>query len=394
MELIKKYFETFTSDTTIRSYKSVLRLFFSQIYEDGELDDQVEKYVHDKRDHEEDIRQFFISINGFSPTTVRQYLNILKNFIEYLRSEEFPRRFIKDLLRRRKGTRPITDDRAPTTEELRSILSHLDLKGTALVLSLVSSGMRVGEALKINISDLDLDKNPVEVSIRAEYTKTGNKRLTFLSQEAKEHILQWLRVRESYMESSHKRNYGIPRNNSEDMRLFPFSESTARTMWNLALDKAGLGEKDPTTKYRKIRVHSLRKLFKTQLSMVEGAGEMPDGLLGHIDAYLRYSPQEYREFYLRAEYTVTIFGGADLKELAETQSEIRNLKDMTLEDHAQLLNLLKENQDLKRLVENLAERLGSLEGLRERIEELEDYVEIGVLRKVEKKLEASSMHAF
>jgi len=146
MELIEKYFGTFTSDTTIRSYKSVMRLFFSQIYEDGELDAQVEKYVHDKRDHEEDIRQFFISINSFSPTTVRQYLNILKNFFEYLRGEEFPRRFIKDLLRRRKGTRPITDDRAPTTEELRSILSHLDLKGTALVLSLVSSGMRVGEA--------------------------------------------------------------------------------------------------------------------------------------------------------------------------------------------------------------------------------------------------------
>ena len=39
------------------------------------------------------------------------------------------------------------------------------------------------------------------------------------------------------------------------------------------------------------------------------------------------------------------------------------------------------------MVENLAERLGSFEALKERIEELEDYVDIGVLRKQAGKIE-------
>lgn len=377
MSKLNKYFETFTSSTTIHSYESVLRRYFIFVYGEDNLRDSIDNYESEDRNYEEDLTQFFISINHFAPSTVRQYLNVVKNFIEYLSGEEISRKFIAGLLRRRKGSRPITEDRAPTKEELRSILSHLDLKGKALVLSLVSSGMCIGEALQIQIEDIDLDKNPVEISLRPEITKTGNRRTTFLSQEAKEHILQWLRVREAYIKSSHKRNFGRPREISNN-RLFPFSSSTARTMWGIALDKAGLGDRDPVTRYMKIRIHTLRKFFKTQLSKVEGAGEMPEALLGHIDAYLRYSPEDYQEFYSRAEYAVTIFGGADLRELAETRNTILDLKENQSRFSSQLINLLEDNQKLKERMEelNVVYDIASKERsqLSLRVEDLELYV--------------------
>jgi integrase len=360
MNVLDKYFETFTSPNTIYSYKSVLTRYFNLFYGAGDLEAHVEKYSHETRDHEEDVKQFFMHISSYSPTSIRQYLNVVKNFVEYLRGEEFPRRFIKDLLRRRKGSRPITEDRIPTKEELRSILSHLTLRGSTLIMTLLSSGMRIGEALKLKLNDIDLNKNPVEVSIRAEYTKTGNRRMTFLSTEAKEKIIQWLRMRNDYIFSSRKKHFTNARHD-KDLRLFPYSESTARDMWNLALDKAGLGEQDPQTKYRKLRLHCLRKYFRTQLSKVDNAGEMPEALLGHVDAYIRYSLDDYRDFYQRAEYAISIFGGADLEALSETQNEMRKLRDVIGKDHIQLLTLLEKMSSLEAQVKDLSERLKGAE---------------------------------
>lgn len=41
---------------------------------------------------------------------------------------------------------------------------------------------------------MDLDADPVKVSIRGEYTKTGNPRVTYISREAAEAIHEWLKV--------------------------------------------------------------------------------------------------------------------------------------------------------------------------------------------------------
>jgi len=51
-----------------------------------------------------------------------------------------------------------------------------------------------------------MTKNPLRVEIPAEYTKTGNSRIAFISSEAKETILQWLKVRDQYIVSSSGRS--------------------------------------------------------------------------------------------------------------------------------------------------------------------------------------------
>ncbi|MEM2027605.1 MAG: site-specific integrase [Candidatus Bathyarchaeia archaeon] len=92
----------------------------------------------------------------------------------------------------RKGSRALMLDKVPSNAELRQILNHMDAKGRSLFLVLASSGMRIGEALKLMVEDVDLASEPPRINIRGEYTKTGNPRIAFISSEAKETIQEWL----------------------------------------------------------------------------------------------------------------------------------------------------------------------------------------------------------
>ena len=72
--------------------------------------------------------------------------------------------------------------------------------------------MRIGEALQLELDDIDLDSDPAKISIRGEYTKSGDPRYTFISGETKEHILEWLKYRTEYLKSASKRSrYGKTR---------------------------------------------------------------------------------------------------------------------------------------------------------------------------------------
>ena len=67
----------------------------------------------------------------------------------------------------------------------------MPIHGKALTLILASSGMRVGESVRLKLSDIEFDRDPVRIKIRAKYTKTGKRRITFISPEAKEAVEEW-----------------------------------------------------------------------------------------------------------------------------------------------------------------------------------------------------------
>jgi len=155
------------------------------------------------------------------------------------------------------------------------IIQHMDLKGKALFLTLASSGMRIGESLSLTLNDIDLEHDPVSIQIRGENTKTGEQRFTFISSEAKEALIEWLKVRGAYMEQAHYKNAGFlacgfsgPRPNpEEDNRIFPFAMKTAQDTWRLAIKSAGLRERDPATGRYSLHIHQLRKFFRSQLAL-------------------------------------------------------------------------------------------------------------------------------
>jgi len=237
---------------------------------------------------------------------------------------------------------------------LKKILTHLDLKGKAFVITLASTGMRIGELLQVKLSDVDLTTIPGELIVRGEGSKSGDTRTVFLSSEAKELVVEWLKIRDRYLESAKNRNKGLVESaigkekSVEDDRLFPFSDSNVREMWENALTKAGVWHKDETTGRTQIRIHALRKFFRSQLAL-SCPLDIVEALMGHegylTEAYRRYPKKQMGEYYLKAEHHIMITGTGDIREiqdkLQDTQVAVRGYKDIIQEQAEEMAEFRK-----------------------------------------------------
>ncbi|CAD6493744.1 MAG: Phage integrase family protein [Candidatus Argoarchaeum ethanivorans] len=215
-----------------------------------------------------------------------------------------------------------TDEKDMTNETIKKILAHGDIKTRALILTLVSSGMRIGEALQVGLGDLGLDHEPPQINIRGSYTKTGERRTVFISQEARECVNEWMRVRTQYLKQATKKCNGIgtTKKIDGDERVFPFSDSVVRQLWSHVLRDAGLYEIDTSTNRVKYRIHGLRKFFRSNLTLSVPV-DIVEALMGHSNyltsAYRRYSQKQLGEAYQKGERHLTILESGDLTRLQE-----------------------------------------------------------------------------
>ncbi|MEE8187542.1 MAG: tyrosine-type recombinase/integrase, partial [Nitrososphaerales archaeon] len=119
------------------------------------------------------------------PKTIADYISAVRKFLGYVGLD------IEDSKFRAKVIMPrVTkiEDEPLTIDNVRILLTkgRPNIKVRALILLLLSSGMRIGEALSIRVGDLNLEGNPATVKIKAEYAKTRVSRLAYVSDEAKE----------------------------------------------------------------------------------------------------------------------------------------------------------------------------------------------------------------
>jgi integrase len=128
--------------------------------------------------------------------------------------------------------------------------------------------------------------------VGGETTKEGDFYISFLTEEAKEAIRAYLRVRDAYKLDAARRiakniSHSTGRHHqpwakeasppNEDS-LFSFGYISAIIALKKALKQAGLFAKDPTTKIGTIHFHMFRKFF---LSQVKAKG-MPDAIAGAL----------------------------------------------------------------------------------------------------------------
>ncbi len=295
---------------------------------------------------------------------------------------ELPQKFWRKLRRRTKGTRALTLDKVPSNVELRKIMMHMPIHGKALYLSLASSGMRIGETLQLKLNYVKLNENPAQVSIRGEYTKTGNSRFAFISKEAKEAIVEWLKVRSEYIEAAVKKSHKFEKA-IKDERLFPFEASTPYMIWKNALTHAKQDEKDNSTNRFKVHPHVLRKFFRTKMATLIPV-DVTEALMGHegylTDVYRRYSQEDLAKFYLQGESALLIFTEAEevsklCVEVEERNKQLQTLANGLSTENLELRNrvakLELENTDLKKRFQTTESKLADLEKLiREKLEEL------------------------
>jgi site-specific recombinase XerD len=220
---------------------------------------------------------------GMHISTVRTRLACIIAFLHFLMEQDV---ISGALLKRRiKLKLPDVLPRAMNPADVRKFLSVIDdTRDRALILLLLRTGMRIGEALGLRFNDLDIRDRKVHLF---EGEKNSMGRVVYLSDDALFAIKLWLRRRDKNKEFIFygRGNRGL-------------CYSAGRSRFVKYLKKAGLEQKGYT-------VHCLRHTFASELLNAGMRLECLQQLLGHQDIevtrrYARLTDRTREEEYFRA----------------------------------------------------------------------------------------------
>jgi integrase len=309
-----------------------------------------DRYFTENRNYEDDVKQYFVALKDCAPLTQRNRLSTIRTMLAE-NGHELPSTFWKRLSRRIIGNRPLTQDRIPTNAELRQIIMNMPIGGRALFLCLASSGMRIGEAMSLRMENVDLTKTPVKVSIPAKITKRQTARFTYISNEAKDLLNEWLKARDDYIKLASMKNFSNGFKHGD--KIFTFGIQVASIYWSNALRKCKLNQVDPTTERLILHPHSLRKYFITKGSEINA--QATEELVGHegylTRSYRRMTEEQLIEFYIKLEPNLNIF--SNLEEMKKMKAEESKLQTI-------MNSLVAENQEFKRKFSETDRLLGEV----------------------------------
>ena len=248
---------------------------------------------------DEEHEDIVISINKFtgtetyfkkkSPKTIQLYFSWIKLYLRSVHGIKSASEDVKDLITFPNQIKYQRE--ALTLKQLKAIMSNASPQRRALYYVLVSSGMRLGEALTLTKNNLFLNESPVKVKLFAENTKTNEERETYLSSEAIEKLKPFLENLEG------------------DERIFKgtgdLSEDVVREdkIFGYLREKLGYAEKYKGSIRYKVRIHGFRSYFHTKASQkhsTEYANSL-DGHTGYLQQYYALTPERRAEMYRELE---------------------------------------------------------------------------------------------
>ena len=220
---------------------------------------------------------------GLSPNTVSTRLRALNAFFNFLIQNDM---LHADLLKRKMRVKvPDSLPRAIEPEDIQRLLSLIKTpRDRALILTLLRTGMRIGELLNTKLADLNLKENYIQI-FEAQKNRVG--RIVYLSTDARSSLVKWLKLRNT---KSDYLFYGH--------RCRPLSYQAARCRFNYYIAQAGLSHKDYT-------LHCLRHTYASELLNAGMPLQCLQELLGHsciemTRRYARLTDITRREEYYKA----------------------------------------------------------------------------------------------
>ena len=200
LPLVRNYFENtnIMNKSTAEEYLNRLKIFNEFLYKEYEgitIDTLLEKIKDGTIDTYNILSKYGANQKNcnISATTIKQRVVTVKNFFEYHDIEISPRKF-KLKVRLPKVVRK--NKEALSKEDIVDILNHCsDIKLKTYVMLLAATGMRASEALHIRVKDIDFEKNPAELYVRGENTKTKADRTIFLTEEVTNQLNSWLKYK-------------------------------------------------------------------------------------------------------------------------------------------------------------------------------------------------------
>ncbi|MDQ6667773.1 MAG: site-specific integrase, partial [Thermoproteota archaeon] len=253
-------------------------------------------------------------------------------------------------------------DRTPT--EIQEIIEAADLRGKALTLVLISSGIREGAVQYFKIRDytrIEQEGNFVAGRLTV-YNGDPERYATFITVEACNAINKYVQFRTEHGETISsdsplfrdkfdpiKGQYGHGKKDSESV-VIPMTAPSVRQYYNRLLFSIGI--RSQKKRRHEFSVHGFRKYFKTR---AEQSGMKPinvELLMGHSvgisDSYYRPTENELLEDYLRATDALTISQEKHLRH------EVENLK----VENAEIERIKAQMSSMQAIIASLG-RLGN-----------------------------------
>lgn len=302
------------SNNTVKSYKTRIRIFRKFLKENYGIDEYglVDCLKEQKLEILNVFKDFVIYLdkNGKSPRTILLALSANKGYLRHM-GIKIDSDDLKQVVKIPKivKIREMPLDKETILRLLRNAKPKLQL--TMLIAA--STGMRIGEIVRLKISDIDFSQNPVKVYLRAETTKTREARECFLTSEASNAL-------QDYLKRYHKWSMDTKDFQILDKQIFstiyrhrgPFiAESIIKTLQTelreLVRAIPDLNIKDENGR-QSIHLHSFRKYFRTTVGNAVGR-DFAEAIMGHsfyLDTYYQLSEEKKKEMFLEVEPYLTI----------------------------------------------------------------------------------------
>ncbi|EGG41366.1 integrase family protein [Candidatus Nitrosarchaeum limnium SFB1] len=247
---------------------------------------------------------------GMHPSTMKGYFSTAKRYLRYRGFKIYNEDISQNIIL----PRVVEEEKHPLTkEEIKKILDNSSVKRKTLYLTLLSSGMRIGECVSLRKRDFDvITHDRIAINIPGKFTKTKKPRTTFVSNEAAE----YLKVILSKIKDD---DLVFTKNPISDK-----AKLTEEVTFDRIRKKTNLTEKYDS-KTHKISLQSFRAFFITKCNRVDfGVGHALAGHSLYMKRYDRLTLEEKLEYYKKAEPELCIYRDSTLTK--QQSNEIDDLK--------------------------------------------------------------------
>ena len=245
------------------------------------------------------------------PTTISIYLVCLRKYL-HQRGVKIDREDLANYFSKNNTLKiPLKEKKYPVKLfQLQEIIGISPLKRKQLYLFLISSGMRISEALLMKKKDVSFEYDRIMVTIPAENSKNREERITFLSEESRKYCQPLFDQK-----SNDELVFGTGIHIKDDV------VNHAKYFANIR-KKLGYFEKYKTGT-SKITLHSMRAFFISKIiKQNENLGHYLAGHSVYMKQYERFEIEELIEAYKKSEPELTIL------DLTRKDDEITRLQNV------------------------------------------------------------------
>ena len=387
---VRQFLKGFNSEATKVAYARKLCQFLDAI---GITSDEL---LAEARDSPANVRRRIIDYvedrrDKVSGSTINQTVVSLKHFFDMNDAEDMIswRKIAKVTPRVRK----VGSDRAPTKEEIRRMMGVADTRLRCIILTCVSSGVRVGAFEDLRWGDLTVMRDKADrggddsggddsggddiwgsssdacTAVRLViYRGSDEEYVTFASPECYEALCKYREMREGAGEEVTAMSPLIrdawdsqPYRRSEDRKkdpvvATPLASKTISNMMYKHLRKIKMRNKTHADAWGHDfkQIHGFRKFFKTNAGRTMKTDAV-EKLMGHADSYYKPSEEDLLEQYVAAVPDLTISRESELQNEIKTQ-DMRHIENM-LEYDRQVAALNKSLAEIEDSVRNVRDEI-------------------------------------